>query len=46
MLQDLRAGRETEIETINGAIARAAEQHGVAAPLNLTLTRLVRLAQG
>jgi 2-dehydropantoate 2-reductase len=45
MLQDLLAGRETEIETINGAIARIAEQHQIPAPINRTLTRLVRLAQ-
>jgi 2-dehydropantoate 2-reductase len=45
MLQDMRAGRETEIETINGAIARAAEAHDIPAPMNAMLTRLVRLAQ-
>jgi len=46
MLQDVRAGRQTEIETINGAIVRTAEAHGIPAPLNTTITRLIRLAQG
>lgn len=41
MLQDVRAGRRTEIEAINGAVARTAVDCGVAAPLNTTLTRLV-----
>ena len=45
MLQDLRAGRQTEVETINGAVVRAAEAHGVPAPINRTIARLVRLAQ-
>ena len=45
MLQDLRAGRQTEIETINGAIVRTAEAHGRAAPVNQAIARLIRLAQ-
>ena len=42
MLQDLRAGRATEIDSINGAVVREAERLGLAAPVNATLTRLVR----
>jgi 2-dehydropantoate 2-reductase len=45
MLQDIRAGRQTEIETINGAILRTGEAHGVPTPVNGAVTRLVRLAQ-
>jgi len=45
MLQDLHAKRRTEVDAINGAIARIAEQAGIAAPLNQTLTTLVRLAE-
>lgn len=41
MLQDVRAGRRTEIQSINGAVARAAVGVGVAVPLNNALTRLV-----
>jgi 2-dehydropantoate 2-reductase len=45
MLQDLLAGRRTEVEAINGAIVRAAEAAGLAAPINRTLLQLVRLAE-
>ena len=43
MLQDLRRGRETEIEWINGEVARRAARHGLAAPVNSALAELVRL---
>ncbi len=42
MLQDLDAGRPTEIEAIAGAIVRRAAAHGVAVPLTETMLRLVR----
>jgi 2-dehydropantoate 2-reductase len=42
MLQDLEAGRRTEIEAISGAIARRAALHGIAVPLTETMLRLVR----
>ena len=42
MLQDLRAGRRTEIDALNGAVVRLAEAHGRAAPTNRTLCELVR----
>lgn len=45
MLQDLSAGRPTEIETINGAIVRAADVAGVKAPVTATLADLVRLME-
>lgn len=41
MLQDIRAGRRTEIDQINGEIARRADAHGVPAPLCRALTALV-----
>ncbi len=44
MLQDVRRGRPTEIEYINGAIVRAGRRLGIATPLNMLLMRLV--AQG
>ncbi|GIW40900.1 MAG: 2-dehydropantoate 2-reductase [Candidatus Binatia bacterium] len=46
MLQDLERGRRTEIEAINGAVWRLAERHGMAAPYNEALTRLVRYREG
>jgi 2-dehydropantoate 2-reductase len=45
MLQDVLAGRPTEIDFINGAIVRAAERAGLAAPVNQTLVRLVHLIE-
>jgi 2-dehydropantoate 2-reductase len=41
MLQDVRRGRPTEIEALNGTIVRMAEQAGLTAPLNALITRLV-----
>jgi 2-dehydropantoate 2-reductase len=41
MLQDLDRGRLTEIDAIVGAVLRAGERHGVAAPLNRALYALV-----
>lgn len=42
MLQDVEAGRETEIDFLNGAIVAFGERHGVAAPLNRALAALVK----
>ena len=41
MLQDVEAGRPTEIDAICGAVAREGERRGVAAPLNQAMTLLV-----
>jgi 2-dehydropantoate 2-reductase len=43
MHQDVAAGRPTEIEAINGAVEDLARRCGIAAPVNWTLTRLIRL---
>lgn len=42
MLQDVRRGRPTEIEYINGAIAREGRRLGIATPLNILLVKLVK----
>ena len=42
MLQDLERGRPTEIDAINGYVASRAATGGMAAPVNATLTRLIR----
>lgn len=42
LLQDLEAGRPSEIDFINGAVPREAAKVGCAAPVNQTLTALVK----
>jgi 2-dehydropantoate 2-reductase len=42
MLQDLEAGRTTEIDYINGAIVRLAERHGIPVPANRAATALIK----
>ena len=42
MLQDIRAGRKTEIDSINGEIIKAGRDRGIALPCNETLYLLVR----
>ncbi len=41
MLQDVQRGAPTEIDAICGAIVRAAQRHGITAPLNEACWRLV-----
>ncbi|WP_323121085.1 ketopantoate reductase family protein [Burkholderia alba] len=43
MLQDVLAGRRTEIDAINGAVVAAARDAGIAVPHTETLMRLVRI---
>lgn len=45
MLQDIKAGRRTEVDAINGAIVEAGRAAGVAAPIMETLWRLVKLEE-
>ena len=45
MLQDIKAGRRTEIDAINGAIVEAAHAAGLTAPLMETLWRLMKLEE-
>lgn len=45
MLQDVLAGRRTEIEAINGAVVAAATARGMAVPCTRTLLQIVRLVQ-
>ncbi len=42
MLQDLEAGRATEIDYLNGAVVGRAEAHGLAAPTHRAMAALVR----
>jgi 2-dehydropantoate 2-reductase len=42
MLQDVEAGRKTEIGAINGAVARLGDEHGIATPVNKVIAGLIR----
>ena len=45
MLQDLRAGRRTEIEALCGAVERLGLRHRVETPVVSSLASLVRAAE-
>ncbi|WP_141505817.1 ketopantoate reductase family protein [Paenibacillus luteus] len=42
MLSDVRAGRITEIDAINGGVVRLAKRHSLQAPLNQAIAELVQ----
>lgn len=42
MLQDLRRGRPTEIDYMNGAVAAVGAKHGVPCPINRALTDIIK----
>lgn len=42
MWEDIQKGRPTEIDFLNGAIARIAKENGIEAPVNRKITELVR----
>jgi len=44
--QDLAKGKRTEIDSLNGYIARRGEALGVLVPVNHALYTLVKLAEG
>ncbi|VFT72296.1 2-dehydropantoate 2-reductase [Klebsiella aerogenes] len=46
MLQDVEAGRKTEIDFINGAVVERGKRLGVATPVLEMLFSLVKLSEG
>ncbi len=42
MLQDFRRGRPSEIDFLNGAIARLGEKHGRPTPVNAFVAALIK----
>jgi 2-dehydropantoate 2-reductase len=42
MLQDVEAGRPTEVDWLNGGIVRFGAEHGVPTPLNAAIWALVK----
>lgn len=45
MLQDIEAGRRTEIDSLNGYVTKTAERHGIDVPMNRLLAALVRMRE-
>lgn len=45
MLQDLTAGRRTEIDALNGPVIRLAEERGLTVPYNIAVYRLIRFLE-
>jgi 2-dehydropantoate 2-reductase len=46
MLQDIMAGRRTEIDALTGAVTELARQHGLAVPYNHAVYDLVKFVEG
>ena len=42
MQQDVEHGRRTEIDVLNGWVTRMGEAHGVACPVNASLTQKIK----
>ena len=45
MLQDLRAGKVTEIEAINGVVVREGQKRNIAVPYNIMVSNFVQFLQ-
>ena len=45
MLQDIRAGRKTEIEAINGAVVRLGLRKGIATPCNAMICDMIKFLE-
>jgi 2-dehydropantoate 2-reductase len=45
MLQDITAGKRTEIDALNGAVLQLAQEHGIAVPYNLAVYNLVQFLE-
>ena len=45
MLQDIAAGKRTEIDALNGAIIRLADEQGVPVPHNRSVYNLIKFVE-
>lgn len=45
MLQDIRAGKKTEIDTLNGAIVTLGKEYGIPVPVNTTLHQMIKFLE-
>jgi 2-dehydropantoate 2-reductase len=46
MLQDIKAGKQTEIDALNGAVIEIAKMHGIDVPYNSVAYNLVKFLEG
>ncbi len=44
-LQDIAAGKRTEIEALNGAVIQLAQKHGIGVPYNLAVYNLIKFLE-
>lgn len=44
-LQDISAGKRTEIEALNGAVIKLADRHGVDVPCNTAVYNMVKFLE-
>lgn len=44
-LQDIRAGKRTEIDALNGAVVRLGDTYGVEVPVNRTITEMIKFLE-
>jgi len=45
MLQDIRAGKRTEIDALNGAVVALGQQHAIPTPANTELSSKIRFME-
>ena len=45
MLQDIEAGRKTEVEAFGGKVVELGKEHGVPTPVNQTVTSIIRILE-
>jgi len=46
MLQDIEAGRKTEVELFGGTVVDLGKKHGIPVPVNQTVLRIIRVLEG
>jgi 2-dehydropantoate 2-reductase len=45
MLQDIEAGRKTEVDVFGGAVVRLGKAHGVPTPVNQAVVQIIRILE-
>ncbi|GAB6182880.1 ketopantoate reductase family protein [Thermodesulfovibrio hydrogeniphilus] len=45
MYYDIQGGKKTEIDALNGAIVRLAKEAGISAPVNATITNIIKVKE-